>query len=102
MFLPIMIFVAFVLGAIIYLDLRRVIMATKEEALAAIQTLKDTAAAEHEQVLAELQRLADIIANRPEVPDDVVAAINEVRGNIEGIFSPAPEGPPVEEPPIEE
>lgn len=72
-------------------------MATKAEALNAIQALKDQSAAEHDQVTAELQRLADIIANRPEVPQDVVDAINSVSANIGAIFEPAPE--PTPEPP---
>ena len=52
-------------------------MATKAETLAAIQ-------AERTQVLARIAELKALIQNRPEVPDDVVAAIN-------AIFEPATE-----------
>ena len=74
-------------------------MASKQDALNAIQALKDAAAAEHVQVLAEIQKLKDL-ANRPDVPDDVVAAINEVSGNISGIFEPEPEPEPTPEEPV--
>lgn len=75
-------------------------MATKQDALTAIQSLKDAAAAEHTQVLAEIQRLQDLVANRPEVPDDVIAAINEVSGNIGAIFEPTPAPEPEPTPEI--
>jgi hypothetical protein len=82
-----------ILVALIYLDLRRLIMATKQDALDAIAAAKATATAEHEQVLAAVQALKDVIANRPEVPDDVVAAISTLGTDIEAIFTPEPETP---------
>lgn len=80
-FVSTVVFVLPLLGALIYLDLRRLIMATKAEALAAIQ-------AEAAQVKAKIDALKEIIANRPEVPDDVVAAINAI------FEEPAPEPTP--------
>ena len=76
-----------------FLFLEKLIMASKAEALAAIEALNAKTAVEHEQVLAAIAGLKAVIADRPEVPDDVVAAINTAAANIEGIFTP--EGEPI-------
>lgn len=81
-----------------FTELKELIMASKQEAIDAINSLKTKVTEEHQQVLAAVQALKDSIANRPEVPDDVIAAINTLGTDIEGIFTPDAEEPSPEIP----